>query len=106
MKRMYLVITAVVVIAVMAVAAWKFSTKCDSSDSSQDDRSARQKNEDPPPMIDGHVVVLPPTSAPLEFDRTSEPNTSNFKMPPDTARPGADTQPVGAPEFVVPPSNP
>jgi hypothetical protein len=112
MKRMYLVISATVVVAIMGYAAWKFSSSSDnsSSDSGQPARTAHQDNpNDAPTLSDGTVIVLPPTAAPQTEATPSDTHAADFKLPPDSnnAPSGADVQsPASAPAIKLPPSMP
>jgi hypothetical protein len=110
MKKLYLVISATVIIAVMGYVAWKISSSRDQfSDTDQPGRTAHQDNGNTgAPITESQVILLPPDGAPDTEIPTSSVDTGEFKLPPDGGTPaGTDSHSQsGAPGFVMPPSAP
>ncbi len=109
MKKLYLVMSAALIIVFMGYAAWRFSTSRDKvSDNDENGRTANQDNANNAPITASDVILLPPTGAPETEIPSSSVETGDFKLPPDSGTPaGTESRPQsGAQGFVMPPSAP
>jgi type II secretory pathway pseudopilin PulG len=102
MKKMYLVLSAAVVIALMSYAAWRLTTGSNrSADDKEQDNAGHQAASDTPTLADGQIVILPPSNEESEVT-VPDPSVGTFTIPPDA--PATSGTPAATPTFVVPPS--
>ena len=109
MKKLYLVISAAAIIAIMGYAAWRLGKGGSSSDVDQPNQAAHQEASSDEPMIDGQIVILPPTPAPQSDMPGNDSNTADFQIPPDVGTVPVSNQgesPDSTPTIVLPPSMP
>jgi hypothetical protein len=109
MKKMYLVISATAVVALLGYGAWRLSHSGDESsvESDKPSQAAQQEtNSDSPTLIDGHVVVLPPIDDVVV--PAGDPNMADFQLPPDNGAIPIKTEPEtpATTTIVLPPSMP